>query len=78
MSSFEPGHFLKLNPLPDQVFAHDAQVNCIGVHIRAGGMVVGKITDYEIVDGGLILTIEMDSPIRVVNPSEIDAFVYHA
>lgn len=64
---------LKVRPLPDQVFSADAQINCVGVNIRAGGIVIGHVTDYEIEDGELYLVVEIEKPVVA---SELDPFIW--
>lgn len=62
---------MKICPLPEHVFAPDAQVECVGIRVRAGGIVVGEVTGYEIVDRRLILTVKMYGEIQ----DEIDNFI---
>ena len=63
---------LKVRPLPDYRFDPNAQIECVGVHIRAGGFVVGQVIGSEIDENReLILTVAIDGEIE---DDEIDIF----
>jgi len=67
-----PNQVIKINPLPEHTFSPYATVECIGIKVRAGGIVVGEIVNYEIVDRRLILSVRLTNPL---DADEIDNFL---
>lgn len=63
---------IKIKPLPGYRFAQNARVDCVGVHVRAGGIPVGVVTGYEMVNRELVLTVHMDVETA---ENEIDPFL---
>lgn len=64
---------MKIKPMPGYRFAQNARVDCIGVHIRAGGIPVGTVTGYEIINRELVLDVKMDV---VTSLDDIDPFIH--
>ena len=52
---------IKVQAFPDETFPQDAKISCVGVSfLDPNRTQIGEVTDYEIVDGKLYLTIRME------------------
>lgn len=64
---------MKIKPMPGYRFTQNARVDCVGVHIRAGGIPVGEVIGYEIINRELVLDVKMDV---VTSLDDIDPFIH--
>lgn len=56
---FVPDKFsFTIKPFPEETFAPDAVITCIGVDVSLGDRVIGTVASYEIIDGDLFLNVD--------------------